>query len=347
MKAKDLAALAALGVAGFAAYDKFGKKDEAKPRGKLGESKSAVDDSAGEYRSQDLGKSRSANDEDAGESEARMSKRSRQENDVPNRIMGRDAAGSRFTDKAAADEVIPERTGGGKGAVSAGVSKLRTAEDSNSASNALAAQKAADAKAAKAAAAAAAAAAQSDSSTGGIGRRSLESAPVSAAPAPSASAPSQFTLPGTQSSMGALSRATRPSGSAAPATPAASGNAAMGAFSQVKAVPRNIQYATEAEKARQQAIDEKNYDSDLMKNRRQSVIDTLQNIPSGIANIFKPPEQVFQNKTYVKDGKVVRYAKGGIVKKMASGGMTSSKPSSASSRGDGIAQRGKTRGQMR
>jgi hypothetical protein len=39
--------------------------------------------------------------------------------------------------------------------------------------------------------------------------------------------------------------------------------------------------------------------------------------------------------------------KGGGVKKMASGGMTSSKPSTASSRGDGIAQRGKTRGQMR
>jgi hypothetical protein len=39
--------------------------------------------------------------------------------------------------------------------------------------------------------------------------------------------------------------------------------------------------------------------------------------------------------------------RGGMVKKMASGGMTSSKPSTASSRGDGCAQRGKTRGQMR
>ena len=39
--------------------------------------------------------------------------------------------------------------------------------------------------------------------------------------------------------------------------------------------------------------------------------------------------------------------RGGAVKKMASGGLASSKPSSASSRGDGIAQRGKTRGTMR
>jgi hypothetical protein len=38
--------------------------------------------------------------------------------------------------------------------------------------------------------------------------------------------------------------------------------------------------------------------------------------------------------------------KGGVIKKMASGGMTS-RSTSASSRGDGIAQRGKTKGRMR
>jgi hypothetical protein len=48
-----------------------------------------------------------------------------------------------------------------------------------------------------------------------------------------------------------------------------------------------------------------------------------------------------------------RRAKGGVVKKMASGGLATSKMSSkpkqstASSRGDGIAQRGKTRGTLR
>jgi len=58
MKARDLAALAALGIAGKYAYDKFGRKkdDEPKSKGKLGEAQSA-------------------NDGDAGESEARMSKR--------------------------------------------------------------------------------------------------------------------------------------------------------------------------------------------------------------------------------------------------------------------------------
>ena len=104
MKAKDLAALAALGIAGKFAYDKYNEKNEPKLRGKLGASGSAVDDSAGEYRSDMLGQGRSANEGDAGESEARMSKRSRQENDVPDRIIGKDAAGSRFIDRAAVDD---------------------------------------------------------------------------------------------------------------------------------------------------------------------------------------------------------------------------------------------------
>jgi hypothetical protein len=117
MKARDLAALAALGIAGKMAYDKFGRKkdDEPKSKGKLGEAQSA-------------------NDGDAGESEARMSKRdmnegsgrrdaggntetrsrqeldipealSRQERDVPDRVS---SSGGRKTD-------IPLPAGGGKG----------------------------------------------------------------------------------------------------------------------------------------------------------------------------------------------------------------------------------------
>ena len=336
MKAKDLAALAALGVAGFHVYDKLNKKDE--PKKKMGEGLDMTNQGAYERASRPKAdESDAMNEVNPYDTEAMMprgGKRDRVDRaaEIEAEFGPKGSGGTRSTDVGQ----------GSSSAETTPKARLRAAEDSNSASNALAAQKAAaDAKAAKAAAAAAAAAVQSDSSTGGVSRRSLESVP--------APAPSQFTLPGTQSSMGALSRATRPSGSAAPASPPASGNAAMGAFSQVKAVPRNIQYATEAEKARQQAIDERNYDSDLMKNRRQSVIDTLQGIPSGIANIFKPPEQVFQNKTYVKDGKVVRYNKGGVVKKMASGGLASSKMSkpSGASRGDGIAQRGRTRGTLR
>jgi hypothetical protein len=99
MKARDLAALAALGIAGKYAFDKFGNKkkdDEPKSKGKLGEAQSA-------------------NDSDEGEREARMSKRDTNEGsgrrdaggnteDVDRRAgvaerMGRDAAGSRFTDR--------------------------------------------------------------------------------------------------------------------------------------------------------------------------------------------------------------------------------------------------------
>jgi len=318
MKAKDLAALAALGVAGYAAYDKFGKKGEAKPKGKLGDRKSSIDEGTeGEYRKQDTGKTISVNDGDAGEAEARNAMSFRPDAgmrpDTEMRDTFRSDRGMR------PDAEIPVQNSiGAQGREVLG-RELR----------------------------------QPGQKWGGEGRRSgaapaaSESAPVASAPPAAAPAQKQFTRPGTQSSMGALSKAGKPASSAAPASAPASGNAAMGAYSQAQAVPKNIRYSTEAEKARQAMIDEKSYDSQLNRDRRQAVVDTVKNIPSNIAKAFAPPEKTFQNKTYVKDGKVVRYAKGGIVKKMASGGMTSSKPSSASSRGDGIAQRGKTRGTMR
>jgi hypothetical protein len=318
MKAKDLAALAALGVAGYAAYDKFGKKDEPKLRGKLGESKSAVDDSSGEYRSDMLGKGRSANEGDAGEAEARNATSFRSD-----RGMRPDAE---MRDTFRAEGVRPDAAMPASNAIGAKGREVLDRELRQPGQN-----------------------------WGGEGRRS-GAAPAAKAASPAVEqpatsdtkAPRQFTPPGTQSSMGALSRATKPSGGATSAPSSASGNAAMAAFNQAKAVPRNIQYATEAEKARQKLIDEKNFDSDLMKNRRQAVVDTLQNIPANVAKAFSPPEKEFQNKTYMLGNKVVRYAKGGMVKKMSSGGMSSKpKTSTASSRGDGIAQRGKTRGQLR
>jgi hypothetical protein len=70
--------------------------------------------------------------------------------------------------------------------------------------------------------------------------------------------------------------------------------------------------------------------------RRKAAMDTIKSIPSAIGNyarsIVEPKEK--GHGTYVKDGKVVKYAKGGSV-------------SSASSRADGCAQRGKTKGMMR
>jgi len=69
--------------------------------------------------------------------------------------------------------------------------------------------------------------------------------------------------------------------------------------------------------------------------RRKAAMDTVKSVPSAIGDyarsLVKPKEK--GHGTYVKDGKVVTYAKGGSV-------------SSASSRADGIASKGKTRGKM-
>jgi hypothetical protein len=73
MKARDLAALAALGIAGKMAYDKFGRKkdDEPKTKGELGKSQSANDGDEGErqtrmdnYSNEGRGKAAKFADED-------------------------------------------------------------------------------------------------------------------------------------------------------------------------------------------------------------------------------------------------------------------------------------------
>ena len=66
--------------------------------------------------------------------------------------------------------------------------------------------------------------------------------------------------------------------------------------------------------------------------RRKAAMDTVKSIPSAIGDyVSSLGAREQKHGTYVKDGKVVKYAKGGSV-------------SSASSRGDGCAQRGKTKG---
>jgi len=363
MKARDLAALAALGVAGYAAYNKFGKKDEAKPRGKLGESQSANDGTAGEYRSDMLGQGRSANEGDAGESEARMSKRSRQENDVPekivsrqerdvpDRIMGRDAAGSRFTDKAAAVQDAYGAETMRKGVQSG---------DGGAAARALLKNKSSGTVAVKPAVSAPAAT-EAVESKRPMGENAAGSRFTSRDATP------EQRIADIDAKSGASHSSTKKTEELA----AYSKEQAAKDLEKKKKngtfvpIPQNVKPAvttptavaptpplSAAAAAKKRAIDESNFDSDLMKGRRQAVVDTLQGIPSGIANIFKPKEKEFQNKTYRDfSGNIVKYAKGGVVKKMASGGMTSSKmsskPSTASSRGDGIAQRGKTRGMIR
>jgi hypothetical protein len=210
----------------------------------------------------------------------------------------------------------------------------------------------------------------------------------------------KFTLPGAQSAMGDFSRAMLPEQRIAAMNEKSGASHSstkkteeLAAYSKAKAaedlekkkkngtfvpIPQNVKPAvvktpvvtppppvSAAAAARQRAIDEKNFDSDLMKGRRQAVVDTVTNIPANVANAFKPltKQQIIDQKNY--DSQLNRdrreavfgsvknlfgFKKGGAVKKMASGGMTSSKmsskPSTASSRGDGIAQRGKTRGKL-
>lgn len=364
MKAKDLAALAALGVAGFAAYDKFGKKSPAqsgaKAGVKLGESKGDGEAGESEARMNMRDMNEGSGRRDAGGNTEKMS---RQERDVPEKIVFRQ------------ERDVPDR-------VSSGGGGMRPSDVGQGGSQ-VAASGAYKKLKASAANDDADAAAKSLSSTGGPSRYRRDD--ISEAPAAPASR--QFTLPGTQSAMGDFSRAMLPeqriaaidakSGASSPSAKKTEALAALSKAEQAKDVakkraagtfreiPQNVKPAvvkptaaaptpplSAAAAARQRAIDEKNFDSDLMKGRRQAVVDTVKGIPSRVADIFKPPEREFQNKVYRDmSGNMVRYAKGGAVKKMASGGLASSrmssKPSTASSRGDGIAQRGKTRGQMR
>jgi hypothetical protein len=80
---------------------------------------------------------------------------------------------------------------------------------------------------------------------------------------------------------------------------------------------------------------EKAPETDRFKGVRESIGSGLKSASEGVGNYLKSlGSREEKHGTYVKDGKVVRYAKGGMTK------------SSASSRADGIASKGKTRGKI-
>ena len=80
--------------------------------------------------------------------------------------------------------------------------------------------------------------------------------------------------------------------------------------------------------------------TDTFKGMRESIGGGLKSAGESIGSYLKSlGNREEKHGTYIKDGKVVRYAKGGMTKKYAKGGSVSN----ASSRADGIAQRGKTR----
>ena len=338
MKARDLAALAALGVAGYAAYDKFGKKkkdDEPKSKGKLGEAKSA-------------------NDADAGEREARMSMRDMNEGsgrrdaggntvDVDRRVSApererdmnegsgrRDAGGNTMdVDRRAG---VPERVAA-KAAVSRSVA-------------------AAPAVAAKAAAAPPAAAVVQDNYSN-EGRNAK--APVSAQ-TPDATRVTPY-------NSDIMYNTTVKS------DPNVEQDAEMNRLARTRATRQGTVVAQSPNAQAQARILRQGPTTAQSATNAQAQARLLR---QGAPAAATPPAPTAQQSRYTKDkygniidnttGKVSRtifsagqegnaarvgMKRGGMVKKMASGGMTSSKPSTASSRGDGIAQRGKTRGQMR
>jgi len=342
MKARDLAALAALGIAGKYAFDKFGNKkkdDEPKSKGKLGEAQSA-------------------NDGDAGESEARMSKRdmnegsgrrdaggnteklsrqeldvpdrmSRQERDVPDRLVGKDAAGSRFTDKAAAQS-------GDGGAAARSLLK-------NKSSGAVV-TKAAKATAAPAAAAPAAAAQPAGYegvvSAAELGSQSFNS---NLPAAQSGSTYSDVVPKGDLGSQDFRSNAKRlydlneASGAANPAS------VLTDAYGNLSRAEKHVDVTKKAANAapliaKSSALANVSHATQAAAMARKRAAE----LQAKMNNIARLDEL---NKSNFVGG---RRAKGGAVK-MASGGMASSKMSkpSGASRGDGIAQRGRTRGTLR
>ena len=103
----------------------------------------------------------------------------------------------------------------------------------------------------------------------------------------------------------------------------------VGNAEDATAAPKKQMYRTFGGK-----MAEKAPESDVMSGVREKVGSGLKSAAEGIGNYARGlAKREDKHGTYVKDGKVVKYAKGGSVSK-------------ASSRADGIAQRGKTKGRM-
>ena len=326
MKAKDLAALAALGVAGFAAYDKFGKKSPvnsgAKAGAKLGDGER--DSEAGEsnarmnMRDMNEGSGR----RDAGGNTEDVDRRrgapermkdipeSRQERDIPQAV-------EKFTPRDK-EGLIKKKDTFVRPSAAGANSKTPAFARSNAAAPAAAV---------------------------------VEAAPKTRA----------FTPPGAQDSMGAFTtagqaaeaspttRAFTPPGYVASAnaynqarTTDTPSNAALGDYARAinPAMHADRMLAASHPSARitdKLAVDSRTNQAAYLAKKRAAEQQAKMNDIARLDAL---------NKSNFTGG---RRAKGGVVK-MASGGMASSKmsskPSTASSRGDGIAQRGKTRGKM-
>jgi len=316
MKARDLAALAALGIAGKMAYDKFGnKKDEPKTRG-------------------ELGKSKSANDSDAGESEARMDNYSNE---------GRNA---KFTNEDYSNEgrgkAAPDYSNEGRGKTApvavakpvrqaavasrsldstGGPSRYNRAADSNDASTSFSSPE--DAMAAYVPRRAPAAAVSPTFSSTEEGMQNYVPRRI-----PGAGDGVGPTFSSTEEGMQNYVPRRAP-----PAATFSSTEEGMQNY-----VPRRYSPATDSNTASSTAAGMANY----VPRRTATASNTAAGMAAYVPRNAAAVEQARLDALRSSGG---RRAKGGVVK-MASGGLASSKMSkpSGASRGDGIAQRGRTRG---
>jgi hypothetical protein len=320
MKAKDLAALAALGVAGYAAYNKFGDKavpaSGVRPGATLGNSGSANDYSAGENEARDTFRSDARMRPDAEMSDEYAGMPAYQGRSA-NRLAEVQGMGDNFRSEGMRpDAAMP--VSGGIGAQGREVlgRELR----------------------------------QPGQNWGGEGR-ARTAAPAAAEVVSKTRA---FTPPGSQDAMGAFANAGQ-ADAAAPKTRAFTPPgyvASANDYNRASApnIPSNAALGDYA-RAINPAMQADRMAAAASPSARKT--DALAVTSRANQAAYLAQKRAEQDRIDALRSSGGRRAKGGVVKKMASGGLATSKMSSkpkqstASSRGDGIAQRGKTRGTLR
>ena len=284
MKARDLAALAALGIAGKYAYDKYSEKT-APAKKKMGEGLDMTNQGAYELATRPRFEGAAVEKTSRQESDIPEAL-SRQERDVPDRIMGRDAAGSRFTERAAAP------------VASDAYKKLKAAGANSRAPAAV-----------------------------------DEASPKTRA----------FTPPGAQTSMDAFTNAGQ-SDAAAPQTRAFTPPGYVASANDYNRASVPDMPNTMALGAYTRAVNPAMQADRMLAASHPSarITDKLAMTSRANQAAYLAQQRAEQARLDALRSSGGRRAKGGVVK-MASGGKVTSKPSGAS-RGDGIAQRGRTRG---
>jgi len=343
MKARDLAALAALGVAGYAAYNKFGKKKS---------------DQSGAKEGAKLGKSGSANDGEEGEAQTRMDNYSNEGRGKAAKFADEDYSNegrsAKFANEDYSNEgrgsVAPDYSNEGRGKVKKEIEYplfprpvakketvakpvvQRSNEDySNEGYNRAPAT--ALSRLNEANGAASESARITDALA--VGSRANQAAYLKDKQA-QALVPDYSNEGRNRPPVTALSRINETGGAS---TPSARATDALAVGSRAnQAAYKKAQLETQAANAQAQARMMRQ-GSPMAASRRNAGMPGYDEAGNPISMRSMAGQRGF-------DEAGNKMKRGGMVKKMASGGMTSSKPSTASSRGDGIAQRGKTRGKL-